>query len=60
MSFSQASDLMDEGAYTTTNVMLGYASTEPTDDPFSQLGGTPVSPTFPPKSNSHQPNLTKN
>ena len=28
--------------YSTTNVMLGYASKEPTDDAFSQLGGFPV------------------
>lgn len=33
--------------YTTTNVMLGYASKEPTEDAFSQLGGYPVR--FPPK-----------
>ena len=26
-----------------TNVMLGYASVDPTDDDFSQLGGFPVS-----------------
>lgn len=26
----------------TTNVMLGYASREPTDDEFSQIGGFPV------------------
>lgn len=28
---------------TTTNTLLGYASKEPTDDSFSQLGGYPVS-----------------
>lgn len=33
----------DTGAYTTTKVLLGYASKEPLDDPFSQLGGRPVS-----------------
>ena len=33
----------DNGSFTTTNVMLGYASKEPTDDGFSQLGGFPVS-----------------
>jgi len=39
---SDSSD--EEGSlYTTTNVTLGYASKEPTDDPFSQLGGLPVS-----------------
>ncbi|KAL8697417.1 MAG: hypothetical protein Q9201_007129 [Fulgogasparrea decipioides] len=32
----------DDGQYTTTDVMLGYASQEPTDDTFSQLGGTPT------------------
>ncbi|KAF4305581.1 hypothetical protein GTA08_BOTSDO06410 [Botryosphaeria dothidea] len=32
----------DEGSeYTETNVLLGYASKEPTDDNFSQLGGRP-------------------
>ena len=29
--------------YTTTDVLLGYASQTPTDDPFNQLGGQPVS-----------------
>lgn len=28
--------------FTTTNVLLGYASKESTDDSFSQLGGYPV------------------
>ncbi|KAL8752856.1 MAG: hypothetical protein Q9184_005599, partial [Pyrenodesmia sp. 2 TL-2023] len=28
--------------YTTTDVTLGYASKEPTDDDFSHLGGSPV------------------
>ncbi len=39
------SDSSDEesGSFTTTNVLLGYASKEPTDDVFSQLGGYPVS-----------------
>ena len=37
---SDSSD--DDGSFTTTNVMLGYASREPTDDNFSQLGGYPV------------------
>ena len=32
----------ENGSFTTTNVMLGYASKEPTDDEFSQLGGYPV------------------
>lgn len=39
---SDSSDDENEG-YTTTNVLLGYASKEPTDDPISQLGGYPVS-----------------
>ena len=39
-SLSDSSD--DEVSYTTTNVMLGYASKEPTGDIFSQLGGLPV------------------
>ena len=34
----------ESGSFTTTNVMLGYASKEPTDDAFSQLGGYAVSP----------------
>ncbi|KAL9576011.1 MAG: hypothetical protein Q9212_007470, partial [Teloschistes hypoglaucus] len=42
----------DDGDYTTTNVMLGYASKEPTDDPFSQLGGTPTWPNNEPPSSS--------
>ena len=29
--------------YTETNVLLGYASKEPTEDAVSQLGGYPVS-----------------
>ena len=33
----------ETGSFTTTNVLLGYASKEPTDDSFSQLGGQPVS-----------------
>ncbi|MCJ1465204.1 hypothetical protein MMC07_003820 [Pseudocyphellaria aurata] len=38
------SDSSDEDAetYTTTKVLLGYASKEPTDDHFSQLGGRPT------------------
>ncbi|KAH7042758.1 programmed cell death protein 2 [Macrophomina phaseolina] len=41
----------DEGSeYTETNVLLGYASKEPTDDNFSQLGGQPtwIHPATPP------------
>lgn len=40
---SDSSDDDVEG-YTTTKVLLGYASTEPTDDSFSRIGGLPVSP----------------
>ena len=37
------SDSSDEsGSFTTTNVLLGYASEEATEDEFSQLGGYPV------------------
>ena len=38
------SDSSDEDVddYTTTNVLLGYASKEPTDDTISRLGGHPV------------------
>ena len=32
----------DDASLTTTDVMLGYVSKEPTDDDFSQLGGYPV------------------
>ncbi|KAK7519872.1 programmed cell death protein 2 [Phyllosticta citriasiana] len=32
----------DEEEYTETNVLLGYASKDPTDDDFSQLGGYPT------------------
>ena len=42
-SDSSDEDNEDIGAYTTTKVLLGYASKEPTDDSFSQLGGRPVS-----------------
>ena len=38
---SDSSDA-DSSVYTTTNVLLGYASKEPTEDIFSQLGGRPV------------------
>lgn len=39
---SDSSDLA-EGDYTETDVLLGYASKEQTDDSVSQLGGYPVS-----------------
>jgi len=31
-----------EDDYTETNILLGYASKEPTEDSISQLGGHPV------------------
>lgn len=37
---SDSSD--EERSYTETNVLLGYASKEPTDDLVSRLGGHPV------------------
>ena len=42
MNDSESSDEDTEG-YTTTKALLGFASKEPTDDSFSQLGGRPVS-----------------
>lgn len=37
------SDSSDDGEdYTETNVLLGYASKEPTGDSISHLGGQPV------------------
>ncbi len=41
-SISDDSSGDDDERYTTTNVTLGYASKEPTDDTFSHLGGNPV------------------
>jgi len=32
----------EDNEYTLTNVLLGYASKETTDDEISQLGGRPV------------------
>lgn len=32
----------EDERYATTNVMLGFASEEPTEDIFSHLGGIPV------------------
>lgn len=32
----------EDGDYTETGVLLGYASKEPTEDSISQLGGYPV------------------
>ncbi|KAL1617176.1 hypothetical protein SLS54_007953 [Diplodia seriata] len=45
---SDASDGDSESEYTETNVLLGYASKEPTDDTFSQLGGQPTWPAHAP------------
>lgn len=39
---SDSSDAGEDGDYTETSVLLGYASRDPTDDTFSQLGGQPV------------------
>ena len=39
---SDSSGLADQGEYTETNVLLGYASKEPTEDTISHLGGHPV------------------
>lgn len=33
----------EDGDYTKTSTLLGYAEKEPTDDPINQLGGYPVS-----------------
>lgn len=53
------SDTSDDesSSYTSTNVLLGYASKEPTDDTFSQLGGLPVCPN---KSQHEMPQLKSN
>ena len=42
------SESSDDGInnYTTTNVLLGYASRKHTDDIISQLGGEPVYSSF--------------
>lgn len=39
---SDSSGLEDEGDYTETGVLLGYASEEVIDDNISHLGGWPV------------------
>jgi pre-rRNA-processing protein TSR4 len=41
--YDSDSSLEDAGDYTETGVLLGYASTEQTDDTISHLGGWPVS-----------------
>jgi hypothetical protein len=40
------SSIDDAGDYTETNVLLGYASKESTEDSVSQLGGYPVNYIF--------------
>ena len=42
-SISSGSSDDGDATFSTTDVLLGYASKEPTDDPVSQLGGYPVS-----------------
>ena len=39
---SDSEDGDDVASYTETNVLLGYAAEEPSDDTISYLGGTPV------------------
>ncbi|OKL60781.1 hypothetical protein UA08_04294 [Talaromyces atroroseus] len=39
---SDSSGLEDAGDYTETGVLLGYSSTEPTDDTISHIGGWPT------------------
>ena len=43
MAFEDSDSSEDDLRLTTTNVVLGFASKDPTDDDFSQLGGHPVS-----------------
>ncbi|KAL1967593.1 hypothetical protein VTN77DRAFT_3108 [Rasamsonia byssochlamydoides] len=40
--YDSDSSLEDAGDYTETGVLLGYATTEPTDDTISHLGGWPT------------------
>ncbi|KAI9844914.1 MAG: hypothetical protein M1837_005200 [Sclerophora amabilis] len=51
-SYDSDSSGEDDSGYTDTNVLLGYASKEPTDDTVSQLGGYPtwLDPNIPPSS----------
>ncbi|KAH8661390.1 programmed cell death protein 2 [Tricladium varicosporioides] len=48
--YDSDSDEGEDNDYTETNVLLGYAAKEPTDDTISQLGGKPtwLNPTTPP------------
>lgn len=41
-SYDSDSSLEDDGEYTATNVLLGYATEESTEEGISQLGGYPV------------------
>lgn len=45
-SYESDSSLDDAPDYTETNVLLGYASKDPTDDLVSHLGGHPVGGTL--------------
>ncbi len=42
--YDSDSSVGEDDEYTETNVLLGYASKEPSDDTVSRLGGRPVSP----------------
>lgn len=42
-AYDSDSSLDDDIDYTLTNVMLGYASVDPSDDDISHIGGHPVS-----------------
>jgi len=42
-SYETDSSFDEEDTYNETNILLGYASKEPTGDDVSQLGGLPVS-----------------
>jgi hypothetical protein len=41
-TYDSDSSAGEDSPYTETNVLLGYASKEPTDDTVSHLGGYPV------------------
>jgi len=44
--YDSDSSFGDEQSGTSTNVLLGYATKQPSDDFISQLGGEPVSNYF--------------
>ncbi|KAL8789090.1 MAG: hypothetical protein Q9213_001353 [Squamulea squamosa] len=50
--YNKESSDEEDDQYATTNVMLGYASMEPTGDTFSHLGGNPAWPDNDPPSAS--------